>query len=119
MQIPHYLLGNMFNGSNVAPTSFSLPPSLSSLVFPLPKKISGSKPFPAMVAFTLICSSFNIWSKEAKNTGLTIVPIKLFINEKGFAKIQIALAKGKKVYDKREAIKNRDIKRKLDQIKKK
>jgi len=43
----------------------------------------------------------------------------LFINEKGFAKIQIALAKGKKVYDKREAIKNREIKRKLDQIKKK
>tara|TARA_B100002051_G_C16677667_1_gene607972 strand:+ start:953 stop:1405 length:453 start_codon:yes stop_codon:yes gene_type:complete len=58
-------------------------------------------------------------SKEIKNTGLTIVPLKLFINEKGFAKIQIALAKGKKIHDKREAIKNRDVKRKLDQIKKK
>ena len=58
-------------------------------------------------------------SKEIKNTGLTIVPLKLFINEKGFAKIQIALVKGKKIHDKREAIKNRDVKRKLDQIKKK
>ena len=58
-------------------------------------------------------------SKEIKNTGLTIVPLKLFINEKGFAKIQIALGKGKKIHDKREAIKNRDVKRKLDQIKKK
>ena len=58
-------------------------------------------------------------SKEVKNSGLTIIPVKLFINEKGFAKIQIALAKGKKIHDKREAIKNRDIKRKLDQIKKK
>ncbi len=58
-------------------------------------------------------------SKEIKNTGLTIIPLKLFINEKGFAKIQIALAKGKKIHDKREAIKNRDVKRKLDQIKKK
>jgi len=58
-------------------------------------------------------------SKEVKNSGLTIIPVKLFINEKGFAKIQIALAKGKKIQDKRETIKNRDIKRKLDQIKKK
>ncbi len=58
-------------------------------------------------------------SKEIKNTGLTIIPLKLFINEKGFVKIQIALAKGKKIHDKREAIKNRDVKRKLDQIKKK
>ena len=58
-------------------------------------------------------------SKEVKNSGLTIIPVKLFINDKGFAKIQIALAKGKKLYDKRETIKNREIKRNLDQIKKK
>ncbi|MEE3034334.1 MAG: SsrA-binding protein SmpB [Bacteroidota bacterium] len=58
-------------------------------------------------------------SKEIKNTGLTIIPLKLFINEKGFAKIKIALAKGKKLYDKREAIKKREIKRNLDLIKKK
>lgn len=58
-------------------------------------------------------------SKDTKNTGLTIVPLKLFINEKGLAKIQIALAKGKKLYDKRETIKSRDVKRNLDQVKKK
>ena len=56
--------------------------------------------------------------KEVKNTGLTIVPLKLFINEKGFAKLQIALAKGKKLFDKREAIKDRDNKRNLDRVKK-
>jgi len=57
--------------------------------------------------------------KEVKNTGLTIVPLKLFINEKGFAKLNIALAKGKKMFDKRESIKDRDNKRNLDRIKKK
>jgi SsrA-binding protein len=56
--------------------------------------------------------------KEVKNTGLTIVPLKLFINEKGFAKLNIALAKGKKLFDKRESIKDRDNKRNLDRIKK-
>jgi SsrA-binding protein len=57
-------------------------------------------------------------NKEVKNTGLTIVPLKLYINEKGFAKIRIALAKGKKLYDKRETIKDRDNKRDLDRVKK-
>ena len=57
--------------------------------------------------------------KEVKNSGLTIVPLSLFINEKGYAKLEIALAKGKKLYDKRETIKKRDTKRRLDQIKKK
>ena len=57
-------------------------------------------------------------NKEVKNTGLTIVPLKIFINEKGFAKILIALAKGKKLYDKRETIKDRDNKRDLDRVKK-
>lgn len=56
--------------------------------------------------------------KEVKNTGLTIIPTKLFINEKGFAKLKIALAKGKKLFDKRETIKERDNKRNLDRIKK-
>lgn len=56
--------------------------------------------------------------KEVKNTGLTIVPVKLFINDKGFAKLNIALAKGKKLFDKRESIKDRDNKRNLDRIKK-
>lgn len=56
--------------------------------------------------------------KEVKNTGLTIVPLKLFINEKGFAKLDIALARGKKLYDKRENIRDRDNKRDLARIKK-
>ena len=56
--------------------------------------------------------------KEIKNTGLTIVPLRMFISEKGFAKLDIALAKGKKLYDKRETIKDRDNKRDLDRIKK-
>ena len=57
--------------------------------------------------------------KEVKNGGLTIVPLRLFINEKGFAKIRIALARGKKLYDKRETIKDRENKRDLDRVKKK
>ena len=56
--------------------------------------------------------------KEVKNTGLTIIPTKLFINEKGFAKLKIALAKGKKLFDKRETIKDRENKRNLERIKK-
>ncbi len=57
-------------------------------------------------------------NKEVRNTGLTIVPLKLFINEKGFAKMLIALARGKKLYDKRETLKDRDNKRDLDRVKK-
>ncbi|MBP0903596.1 SsrA-binding protein SmpB [Mariniflexile gromovii] len=56
--------------------------------------------------------------KEVQSSGLTIVPLRLFINEKGFAKMDIALAKGKKLFDKRETIKDRDNKRDLDRIKK-
>ncbi|MEX0274730.1 MAG: SsrA-binding protein SmpB [Flavobacteriaceae bacterium] len=56
--------------------------------------------------------------KEVKASGLTIVPLNLYINEKGLAKLNIALAKGKKLYDKRETIKDRDNKRNLDRIKK-
>ena len=54
-----------------------------------------------------------------KNSGLTIVPLKLFINEKGLAKMDIALVRGKKLYDKRETIKDRDNKRNLDRLMKK
>ncbi len=56
--------------------------------------------------------------KEVQNTGLTIIPLRLFINDKGYAKLDIALARGKKLYDKRETIKDRDNKRNLDRIKK-
>ncbi len=48
---------------------------------------------------------------KLKDKGLTIIPIHLFTNEKGFAKLEIALAKGKKLYDKRETLKSKDIKR--------
>lgn len=56
--------------------------------------------------------------KEVKNTGLTIIPLRLFVNDKGLAKLKIVLAKGKKIYDKRESIKDRDNKRNLDRLKK-
>ncbi len=56
--------------------------------------------------------------KEVTNSGLTIIPLRLFINDRGLAKLEIALAKGKKLYDKRESIKERESKRKLDRIQK-
>jgi SsrA-binding protein len=56
--------------------------------------------------------------KDVQNKGLTIIPLRLFTNEKGFAKLDIALCKGKKNYDKRESIKERDTKRDIDRIKK-
>lgn len=56
--------------------------------------------------------------KEVKNAGITIVPLRLFINDRGFAKLEIAVAKGKKLHDKRETIKDRDNKKNLDRIKK-
>jgi SsrA-binding protein len=51
---------------------------------------------------------------KTKEKGLTLIPTLLFINEKGFAKLNIALARGKHSYDKRQTIKNKDIKRDTD-----
>ncbi|MBS9767296.1 MAG: SsrA-binding protein SmpB [Flavobacteriaceae bacterium] len=56
--------------------------------------------------------------REVQNKGLTIVPLKLFLTDKGWAKLDIALCRGKKKYDKRETLKDRDNKRNLDRIKK-
>jgi SsrA-binding protein len=56
--------------------------------------------------------------KDLQNKGLTIVPLRLYINEKGYAKMEIALCRGKKNFDKRETIKDRDTKRDIDRIKK-
>lgn len=56
--------------------------------------------------------------KGVKNQGTTIVPVKIFLSDKGQAKIQIALATGKKLYDKREDLKSKDVKRDLDRIRK-
>ncbi|MFT4031290.1 MAG: SsrA-binding protein SmpB [Siphonobacter sp.] len=50
---------------------------------------------------------------KLKDQGLTIVPTKLFISTRGFAKLEIALAKGKKLHDKRQDIKERDVKREM------
>ena len=47
-------------------------------------------------------------NKSVKNSGLTIIPLRLYLNDKGLAKIEIALAKGKKLYDKRQVKKTRD-----------
>lgn len=57
-------------------------------------------------------------NKNVQTKGLTIIPLRVFINNKGLAKMEIALARGKKLYDKRETIKDRDNKRNLDRIKK-
>ena len=56
--------------------------------------------------------------REVQNVGLTIVPLKLFLTDKGWAKLQIALCKGKKTHDKRNTLKDRDNKRDLARIKK-
>jgi SsrA-binding protein len=54
--------------------------------------------------------------KESDNPGITIVPLKIFINQSGFAKIQISIAKGKKNYDKRQTIKSREAKINISRI---
>ncbi|PID69848.1 MAG: SsrA-binding protein [Flavobacteriales bacterium] len=56
--------------------------------------------------------------KSVRDVGLTIVPLNLFITDRGWAKVKIALAKGKKLHDKRNTIKDRDIKRDMERIKK-
>jgi SsrA-binding protein len=56
--------------------------------------------------------------KKSKDVGFTIVPTRLFINNKGWAKLDFALAKGKKLHDKREDIKSKEVKRDLDRLKK-
>lgn len=55
--------------------------------------------------------------RKVEEKGLTLVPVRLFINERGFAKLEIALARGKKMHDKRDSIKERDAKRDLDRLK--
>ncbi|MEZ4974316.1 MAG: SsrA-binding protein SmpB [Cyclobacteriaceae bacterium] len=54
---------------------------------------------------------------KSEEKGLTMVPLRLFINDRGYAKLEIALARGKKVHDKRQTIKERDVKRELNRIK--
>ena len=54
--------------------------------------------------------------QAVKEKGLTIVAVKLFINDEGFAKLVIALARGKKVFDKRATIKEKDIRREMERV---
>ncbi len=56
--------------------------------------------------------------RKTKESGLTIVPLKVFLTEKGWAKTEIGLAKGKKTHDKRETLKLKDAKREMDRTKK-
>ena len=58
-------------------------------------------------------------SSALQNVGITLVPLKLYISDKGWAKIDIALAKGKKLHDKREDLKQKDDKRQMDRALKK
>lgn len=58
------------------------------------------------------------WEKRVKEKGYTIVPYKLYISERGIAKVEIALSQGKKSYDKRDSIKERENKRDLDRLNK-
>jgi len=56
--------------------------------------------------------------RKVKETGLTIIVIKVFINERGLAKAEIAISKGKKEYDKRETLKRKDATREMDRMRK-
>ena len=56
--------------------------------------------------------------RATKETGKTIIPLELFINEKGLAKLEIAVCQGKHTYDKRQSLREADDKRQMDQLKK-
>ena len=58
------------------------------------------------------------WKDKIKQGGVTIVPLRIFLNQKGLCKMEIGLAKGKKNYDKRRDLKEKDIKREIDRNKK-
>ena len=59
-------------------------------------------------------TELNKIERKIKSKGLTLVPVSLFINNKGLAKLEIALAKGKKIHDKREDLKQKDAKREIE-----
>ena len=60
----------------------------------------------------------NKLERKLKESGLTIVPVRLFLNDKGLAKLEIALAKGKANYDKRQSLKTKDAQREMDRVRK-
>ncbi|HRG87822.1 MAG TPA: SsrA-binding protein SmpB [Chitinophagales bacterium] len=56
---------------------------------------------------------------KIKERGLTVLPLRLFVNERGFAKLEVGIGRGKKKFDKRESIKQKDTKRDIDRVMKK
>ena len=54
--------------------------------------------------------------EKSEEKGLTIIPLKIFISSRGFAKLEIALARGKKLFDKRDSIKKKDVQRDMDRM---
>lgn len=56
---------------------------------------------------------------KIKEKGFSIIPVRVFINERGFAKIEVALARGKKKFDKRDSLKQKETKREMDRVMKK
>ncbi len=61
-------------------------------------------------------NEINKLAKKLKDQSLTIIPTKLYIAKSGYAKLKIALARGKKLYDKREDLKQKDDKRSIDRL---
>lgn len=61
-------------------------------------------------------TELNKITRKLKDTGITVVPVLVYINDKGWAKMKIALAKGKNYSDKREDLKEKDVKRDLDRL---
>ena len=53
------------------------------------------------------------WQAKVKEKGFTIVPLNIFINDNGYAKVEIGLGKGKNTHDKRESIKSKDVEREM------
>jgi SsrA-binding protein len=61
-------------------------------------------------------SELNRYEKRVREKGLTMIAMRLFINEDNLAKLEIALARGKKEYDKRETIRQKDLKREMERL---
>ena len=76
-------------------------------------EVSISLPF-----LSYLCKLSRIDAK-IREKGLSVIPLRLFINDRGFAKVEVGLGRGKKKFDKRESIKDKDTKREMDRAMKK
>ncbi|MCM8756931.1 MAG: SsrA-binding protein SmpB [Candidatus Omnitrophica bacterium] len=85
-------------------------------MFIAPYPAAREKPAPRRVRKLLLhASQIRRWSKQVKENGLTIVPLSLYFNEQGRAKVELALVRGKTAGDKREALRKRQIQREIEQ----